>query len=93
MITGDGYEDYDFFWKYHDGFLKIAFIVHQEITKIIVQKMSDPITRDEYEDHDFFWKYHDGFLKIAFIVHHKIKIIIVQKMIPPAWGRVPRVPF
>ena len=34
MIMGDDYEDYDFFiWKYHDGFLKIAFIVHHETIK------------------------------------------------------------
>ena len=28
-------------WKYHDGFLKIAFIVHHKIKIIIVQKMSE----------------------------------------------------
>ena len=49
MIMGDDYEDYDFFWMYHDGFQKIAFIVHHEIIKIIVQNISDPITRDDYD--------------------------------------------
>jgi len=33
--------DYDFFWMDHDGFQKIAIIVHQEINQIIVQKMSE----------------------------------------------------
>ena len=42
--------DHDFFiWKYLNGFLKIAFIVHHEINQIIVQKMSDPITGDDYD--------------------------------------------
>ena len=59
---GDDYDGLWFFiWKYHDGFQKIAIIVHHEIKIIIVQKMSElwlqgmnMIPKGTGVDYDFF---------------------------------------
>ena len=54
-ITGDDYDGLWFFWMDHDGFLKIAIIVHHKIIKNWTM-----ITGDDYDGLWFFLKFENS---------------------------------